>query len=577
MKSFKELKGMVVNAIGYGREPVAGQERAPDRPEEISVRSEQVAVPRNPNSRIGTTIREQTDPGVVRDMLEAAINGDHESAHRVFVTMENSWDRLVKNMHELRRAASRSEFVIKPYREKDSEPTTSAIEKADLVQRVIDNWKGDARRNLNSFNDFLYDIADAVGKGTSVQELRWEMVDGEWRVTGSYWCDPRYWGIDPVGEELGLRNIPASPTWTPFPEGLFVVGVFKNKSGPSLSYGLFRSIAWWWSIGVFSRQWLARYAELYGIPFRVVKAHPKSSVQERRDLLNDLVDMGDSGCIVVPDGAEVEIQEAAKNAGDSPQIKILEMRDRMIDILVLGQTLTTDVQDSGSRAVAEVHADVKTERKIEVSDWVAEIVSSQLIPAIIERNYGSTDELPVMTLDLGESGDPLEMAQRDQVLNQIMDLPLDYMQKRHRIPAITPGTEIVPKSAGVSGEPMGDPGFYAKSGQLVKASGTDRMPDHDALLRSVMEEVSEISADFLGPVKPIFAQIIALAQRGDVPDEEFENAVEKLIEELPSVYDRLDRMSFKEALEKAMGAASINGAYDRMTATPGAENLFISQ
>lgn len=561
-----------VSASGYGRETVEGGISTP-QPNPIETDPGTLVVPRSPSTRLGTAIREDTDPGTIRALMESALYGDHESAHRVFVTMENTWDRLVKNMHELRRASSKAKFSVEPYSDKGEEPDPICVEKAELIERVLKTWKGDLRKNQNSFSDFIYDLTDAVGKGLCVQELVWELNDGEWGPVASYWCDPRFYGIDPQGESLGLRNIPGSPQWTPFADDQFVVGIFKNKSGPMLGYGLFRTIAWWWSVGIFARKWLARYAELFGIPFRVIKSHKEATNSEKTAILNDLVAMGDSGCMVIPDGAEFIVQEASKSAGDLPQKTLLDMRDKMVDILILGQTLTTDVQDSGSRALGDVHANVKTERLTEVATWVAEIINSQLIPAILRKNYGNADDAPSIVLDKSESGDPLMMAQRDAILNRFVEMPKQWVYQRHGIPAPIEGEDVI-KVGNESAQAPSAFGAFASEPKTVSANATDAMSENDRYLNLVIENIAGVSEKYLAPIKPIFARLIALAQRGDVPDDEFIAAVEQLIEQMPELFDMLDKDSLQQALQEAMGAAAINGAANRMTAMPGSENLF---
>lgn len=565
-----------VSASGFGREPVNGAATTPT-PKPIDPQPGTLVIPRSPGARLGTAIREDTDPGTIRALMESALYGDHESAHRVFTTMENTWDRLVKNMHELRRASSKARFSVQPYAAVGEQPSELAIEKASLINRAIDGWKGDSRKNQNSFTDFIYDITDAVGKGLSVQELVWELKGSEWLPVASYWCDPRFYGVDPQGEALGLRNIPGSPNWTPFADDQFIVGVFKNRSGPLLGYGLFRTIAWWWSVGIFARKWMARYAELFGIPFRVVKSHKEASSSEKASILADLVAMGDSGCMVIPDGAEFIIQEASKSAGDLPQKALLDMRDKTVDILILGQTLTTDVGDSGSRALGDVHANVKTERLVEVADWSAEIINCQLIPSILRKNYGNVDEAPLIVLDQSESGDPLEMAQRDEILNRIMPLSKQWMHDRHKVPKPEEGEEVIEVAAAPA--PAGDGGFgaFASQPRTITAAAPDKISPTDQLLNRVIEDISGVSEKFLAPIKPTFARLIALAQRGDVPDGEFIEAVEKLIAEMPELFDMLDRDALQQELQRAMGAAAVNGAADRMTATPGAADMFQAQ
>jgi len=112
--------------------------------------------------RFGTMVQEEINPRTVQDMLESSLSGDPEVAHQVFCKMEDTWDRLMKNIHELRNASARQTWTIEPYAEKGEDPTESAIDKANLVEDLIRKMRSDVASNKNGMREMLYDIADAV-------------------------------------------------------------------------------------------------------------------------------------------------------------------------------------------------------------------------------------------------------------------------------------------------------------------------------------------------------------------------------------------------------------------------------
>ena len=91
---------------------------------------------------------------------------------------------------------------------------------------------------------------------------------------------------------------------------------------------------------------------------------------------------------------------------------------------------------------------------------------------------------------------------------------------------------------------------------------------NDALIDNVMSSLTGVAADWLGPVKPIFAQLISKAQDGSISDEEFVQAVEALNENMPELFDRLNHQSLQNALQNAMNASAINGAFERFNVLP---------
>jgi len=525
--------------------------------------------------RFGTRVQEKIEPATVQNQLQAAEAGDPEAAHQVFNTMEMTWDRLLKNIHELRSAASRQVWEIEAYSEKDEEPTASALEKARLVEDILKGMRSNVAENKNGMRDMLYDIADAVGKGVSVQEIDWKFIDGVWVPNSTRWVDPRYYGMNPQGTHLGLRNLKDRLNWQPFPRHKFIVSAFKNRSGNMMGYGLFRSLAWWWAAGIYSRDWLVRYAELFGLPFRVARHEPGADQDEKLEILEGLENMGAAGVAVVPRGTEIELLESTKSAGENPQNVLLDRRDRSADILILGQTLTTDVGDSGSRSLGEIHDSVRTSRLIEVTEWTSDVINNSLIPAILFLNFGNTDECPKMRLQIPDTLNPLEKMQVHEVFTRIAPIGRTAFYEAHKIPVPDPDEETVQQLAPAA-PPFTGTSTVGSLQPLAAAVGVP--PQNDSVLDTAIENVTGVSAEWLEPLKPRIGAIFAMATSDNVSEEEFVKALNELSSDVPSLFDRINREALAKELEALQGAAVVNGAAARMKGTPGfSETLEASQ
>ena len=79
-----------------------------------------------------------------------------------------------------------------------------------------------------------------------------------------------------------------------------------------------------------------------------------------------------------------------------------------------------------------------------------------------------------------------------------------------------------------------------------------------------MEGLTGINAEWLGPVRPVFDKMISLAQSDEISDQQLAEAVEKLSEEMPELFDQINHEALQTALEEAMGSAAANGAFERM-------------
>jgi hypothetical protein len=387
---------------------------------------------------------------------------------------------------------------------------------------------------------------------------------------------------------------------------------------------------------------------------------------DRNSLEAWLRDLAAAGYAMIPEGSEVQLLEASKGGSDNPQNHLIDVADRVCDILILGQTLTTDVGDSGSRALGDVHAAVRQDNLRDACDWAAQNVNDQIIRKAIAFNYGNTDELPYLQTKFESAEDPVQMATRDQILISMgMELPKDQIYERHKIRIPEAGEDVISAPAapdpflgkepihaeepraGLNNPfrlPKGDSkkfGVYVKndkgntvlvkfgdpnmeiqrdsderrsnfrsrhncddpgpkwkarywsckmwekgktvqdvldasdwSGEVVeddcdccnpsKVEARDIPTQNDRLTDTVMEGLTGVNAEWLGPVRPVFDKMISLAQSDEISDQQLAEAVEKLTEEMPELFDQINHEALQTALEEAMGSAAANGAFERM-------------
>ena len=107
-----------------------------------------------------------------------------------------------------------------------------------------------------------------------------------------------------------------------------------------------------------------------------------------------------------------------------------------MDLLILGQTLTTDVsKHGGSRALGDVHAGVRDEIVQAAGDFAAGVINAQLIPSILRLNYGEDSERPEFRPAPARQEDAVRNAERDAVLiGAGMSMPRAWWYRRHDIP-----------------------------------------------------------------------------------------------------------------------------------------------
>lgn len=524
---------------------------------------EPLLIPRA-SDRFTNSIPRDADPARVMNVLAAAFTGDLVAQSDLFERMEETWPRLAKNMLQIKQAVQKTDWEVVPYTPDGvEEPSPDAIAKADVIKQMLQGWRPDPETSDNGFEDAVFDLCDAIGKGISVQEIMWESRDGTILPFAAQWIHPKYYGFPFDSNRIHAR--PDFTTWQQFVPGKFLIARFKNRSGQTpIGFGLLRPLAWWWTALTYGRTWLMRFSELYGVPFRHAKYDPKMAPARKSELEAMMVNMGSAGYALTPTGTELDIHDFSSKGTLLPQDRIHDLANRECDILLLGQTLTTDVGNSGSRALGDVHESTKDDLFKGYRCFASDTLNYQLIGEVIRQNFGNDRELPYLRQREEADDDPVRDAQRDQILMDAgVEMPKMWLYDRHGIPLPESGEDVVKKQAppmfdpnAMNNDPNNEPiPFKAKLGPKAV---------QQRLANNVMEKLTGVSETWLEPVRPVFERLVAMAIDGKVTDNQFVEALELASESMPALFKQLRAGEVQAALERAMGAAMINGGVDAM-------------
>jgi phage gp29-like protein len=396
-------------------------------------------------------------PQYIEMVLRSALTGNHVQQWELFDLMLDTWPELAACTQELSYGVSRLKMIYEPFAEEDEDPTPSAVERCKLVSSAMRRMAPDAASDDSDITGTVTDIVDGWFRGVTCLEVMWHTVKAGAHGTiqaprSTAWVHPVCFAFDQDGR-LGLRtdgrgqlspgNVGGMATQgpvsnvSPFPPHKFLIGIHKAKSGSALGGALLRPLAWWWCAANFSSDWLLNLAELFGIPFRLAKFDPTAADETVSRICQMLQSMGARGWGAFPTGTEVEFMEAGKSGSDhSPQGELLDRADRYARLLILGQTMSgsQDASKGGGKAFGEVEGDVKAQRVDAAGRYACRVINTQLIPSILELNYGNTDEAPTVRLLEDEEGG-LQEAQRDLILSKLFKLSGGFLRKKYGQPA----------------------------------------------------------------------------------------------------------------------------------------------
>lgn len=284
------------------------------------------------------------------------------------------------------------------------------------------------------FDDLCYNMADAILKGFAVIEVIWDNVDGQILPVALKGRDPRRFYFD-QNNRLLLRvnkeaNGPQSTIY--LPERKFIVLTFNGRYDNPYGQGLGGKI--WWYV-FFKREMEKLYAnglEKFAIP-PVIGSTPEGMTDDEsvRKVFDMLQALASDSTLVKP--ASVEVDTLNIPSYDPNAFKVaIDHYNEEISKAVLGETLTTNMGKTGSRAATETHNDVRLELTQADSDVMCAVINNTLVKWIIEFNFPGNTDYPLVFRDLTIAEDMTKRAQRDAIISSMGFKPkLEYIQEMY--------------------------------------------------------------------------------------------------------------------------------------------------
>lgn len=517
-------------------------------------------------------------PDYVENVVRGAMAGNLEAQWQMFDLMEATWPRLLKNLGEIKDAVVALDWQVQPYNRRGEQASPEATRRADLVEDLIWDMRPDPALDENDFSGTVRDLLDARGKGISVVEVDWEsrVHDGAQVIAprATRWTHPRYYGYDSGGTRdadrlmLNLDEIvragrvinTSGQRRVPFPEHKFLVGICKTRSGHPISGALLRTLGFWWAASNFTQGWFLNLCQIFGMPIRWATYDPNILPSDKTKLEEMLDGMGSSAWAMFPTGVQLELKEALKSGTDNPQMALLNHADKVCDILILRQTLTTDVGDSGSRALGDVHAGVLGGVKQSMADWVAGVLQGQFIRSICALNFGDTSDCPWLMPVLKAERDPLQTAQFLETASRVLSIPKAYAYETLGIPMPGPDDEVL-RPSGLPTSPGGRPPLPGEDVEPVTAKAGDPEAVGAVITRAVAR-VADVRPRYLGPVQRELNRLILAAKSGQLSDIQLAEFLTASANRMPELFGQIDHGAFADELRVAMEEAIVRGVRD---------------
>ena len=268
-----------------------------------------------------------------------------------------------------------------------------------------------------NFTNFITDIIESSIQGVSLFEINYEYVEGFGVVPSSIALIPNHLVLyDEKSQEYRIMDIAKAdgymlrilsanitqdtidvnrvPQTEVDPMKLFEVHSFDGNSQNGLLNGCIDSLIWIYLFKSYGIKDWSTYTERFATPIRVGKYDPMMSSMEKNSLTEAVRNVGHNSYIVHPNTVEVSLlTDSAKSSSSDLFQDFTRYWNEQVSIRVLGQTLTTQMQSSGSYAAAKVHDNVRAD--IKHADMIlVESSVNELIQRVIELNFPSVKDFP---------------------------------------------------------------------------------------------------------------------------------------------------------------------------------------
>ncbi len=390
------------------------------------------------------------------------------------------------------------------------------------------------------FDQLTAGLLDATLKGFAVGEVLWALDGARVIAREVRMRDQRRFAFT---EDLALRLLTRerSIEGERLPERKFIIHRFGAKDGSPYGLGLGHKLFW---PVFFKRQditfWLT-FADKFGSPTAIGKYPTGTTPSEQDTLLSALKAISQDAGIIVPDGMLVELLEASRAGSIDTYEKLARYMDEQISECVLGETLTTNIGQAGSRAASETHNDVREELARADADLLSDTLNATLVRWIVDYNLPGAG-YPTVYRVFEEPEDLAKRAAVDKALHEMGYEPESIEQinetyggkwRKRTAPPVAPASDMPPPNR------VDPPG-----GQFAEPGAGDVA---DAYTEQLHGAAAQAMDGLIEPVRRLVMEATSL---------------EDLRDRLLDRYAEMDVAELAQVMQRALAAAELAGRYE---------------
>ena len=502
-------------------------------------------------------------PVRLAQILKEADQGDVYRQMELFEEMEEKDTHLSAELLKRKNGVNGLDFDVIPFEE--GARTSAHRNTKKVEQDKITDFCRDVIFSMPSFEDGLFDLLDAIGKGFSCVWNKWDIANGKAVISDLVWIhQKRLTFADSLTPKLMTDEHPMGEEIGPFET---VFHRHKARSGYDTRSGMTRVCAWMYLFKNYAiKDWVA-FAEVFGMPLRVGKFDPGASKEDKDALISAIQSLGSDAAGIISKGTEIEFVEAMKGSSKENIYKALaDFANNEISKAVIGSTLTTQVGDKGSYAAAKTHNEVRIDLVKSDCRSLADTIRNQILRPLVGYNFGWDVPVPWFRFLLSKSEDLKALMEVYKGASEIgQPIAAEHVSERFGIALPEEGQTLL-QPAQFSGlayagkEAAGSPNRAVAAPSGVGASQSTRISaksqsganpaDEDLSAAPILDAIGEKalaladSKDLVDPVRDLLQQCKSLT--------EFKNR-------LTEAYAEMDDAELGNLMARALMLANVAG------------------
>lgn len=484
------------------------------------------------------------NPATLAAILTDAEQGNLLGQCYLAEDIEEKDGHIHAELFKRRMALTSVPFSIEPPRNASAQEKKDAANYADIFADIPD------------FEDVIFNMSDAILKGFSNIEYCWESYNN-FRIPTAFEHRLATWFQLSQHDQnkIVLRN--GTAEGEELQSFNWIQHRHASKSGYVARTGLVRQLAWPFIFKNYSVRDLAEFLEIYGIPIRIGKYPSGATTDEKNKLLQAVWSVGHNSAGIMPKGMEMEFIEAAKGGGE-PFMTMVSWCERIQSKVLLGQTLTAQVDSTGSQALGNVHNEVRLDIRDHDLRQIASTLNSHVLWPLHMLNgksyNGDPRRMPRLVFDTQTPEDIKTFSEAlPKLVGVGMKIPESWAHTKLMIPQPENnepvlGVPAVAPIQSVTPEPKDKTASLRLALASLKATNSVEEPDTaDLLAKQLRSKAAPVMAKLMKPIEELVQNASSL---------------EELMQQLLELEGKLNDTELQELLQLALAAAELAGRYD---------------